>query len=131
MTMHQEVMNWMSIHPLRVDFIVFAVVAGSIAYILGRSRSRRRVLHRKVRGMYKKRVDIERFHLMRFEDAITDACMEMVHRGEMTEAQEKMYYEWFSTLRRGRQGLCLIPGRSQEATKKGIRARLKKFYNKK
>lgn len=71
-----------------------------------------------------KRKDLERLHLMRFEDAITDIAFEMVARGEMTEQQEKDWYLFFAN-NYGMKGLIPGHGRGNPASvKKGIRFRI-------
>lgn len=123
-----EVTTWMAIHPVRVDLLVLTVVAGTIVYILRRQRKHRRILHRKVWGMYLKRKDRKAYHLMKFEDAITDIALEMVHRGDMTEIEERQYYAYFAEC-------CdlkgLKPCRDQASVKRGIQRRLKMLYKNK
>lgn len=118
-----EIMKWMAIHPVRVDLLVVAVVAGIIAYILKRERRRRRVLHRRIWGMWLKNKDREKYQLMKFEDALTDAAFEMVHSGDMTAQQEKMWYARFAS---AYNMAGLVPGRPKdtESLKKMSRTRL-------
>lgn len=123
-----EVTTWMAIHPVRVDLLVLTVVAGTIVYILRRQRKHRRILHRKVWGMYLKRKDRNKYQLMKFEDAITDVALEMVHQGDMTEEQEKMWYNFFAV---SCEMKGLKPGRDQASIKRGIRTRLKYWAKRK
>lgn len=76
--------------------------------------------------MWLKRKDREQYHMMKFEDALTDAAFEMVHSGDMTEDQERQWYAFFAA-RYDMKGL--IPGRDGAAVKRGIRARLR-FWEK-
>jgi len=123
-----EGVKWMAVHPVRVDLLVVAAVAGTVAYALNRQRRRRRVLNRMVWAMHLKRKDLERLHLMRFEDALTDAAYEMVARGEMTEAQEKLWYSFFAE-QYGMKGLMPQP-RTPETTKRGIKMRMNMWWAK-
>lgn len=123
-----DVLKWMAIHPIRVDIVVFGVVAGTIAYILKRHRRRRRVYHRKLWAMWLKRKDIEAYHLMKFEDAITDAAFEMVHSGEMTEKQEQQWYAFFAE-RYDMKGM--IPRRDRATFIRGSLLRIKRLQNSK
>ena len=116
-----EGLKWMAIHPVRVDLLVVAAVAGTVALILRRQRRQRRMLHRMVWAMHLKRKDLERLHLMRFEDALTDAAFEMVARGEMTEKQEKEWYAFFAE-NYGMKGM-LPPPRTQATVKKALKTR--------
>lgn len=123
-----EVTKWMAIHPVRVDLLVLALVSGTIVYILNRQRRRRRVWHRRMWAMHLKRKDLERLHLMRFEDAITDAAYEMVARGEMSEAQEKVWYNFFAE-QYGMKGVR-PPPRTPATVKRGIQLRMQMWWAK-
>lgn len=69
-----------------------------------------------------KRQDREKYQNMRFEDALIDAAMEMVHDGSMTVEEEKKAYRFFAD-KLGMSGL-----KPQKNVKQGIRTRLKKKF---
>lgn len=127
MSWMDEVLEWMAIHPIVVDFLVVASVTGTVAYILRCTRRHRRVLHRRMWAMHLKRKDLERYHLMKFEDALTDAAFEMVQRGEMTEKQERLWYAFFAEQY---NMLGVMPIRDQASTKRGIKARMSMWWGK-
>lgn len=105
-------------HQMEMDVAVWVVVVGSLAYVIRRQRSKRRRLHRLMWGRLMKRKDLQKYQLMGFEDAIVDAAMEMVHRGDMTEAQEQYWFRFFAET-------CGMLGlKPQKDVKKAIQRRL-------
>ncbi len=123
---YHTVAEWVYQHPLETDIFIVLVVVGSIHFILRHKRVKRRRAHRLIRGALMKRKDIEAFQRMRFEDAITDMAMEMVGRGEMTEQQEREWYEFFANLYNFK-GL-LPQARTPESVKRSIKKRLQLHY---
>lgn len=120
---YSEIAEWVFRHPIRTDVIVVAAVTGSIAYVLNRQRIRRRKLHRLIRGMLMKPRDTRTYQRMQFEDALMDAALTMLSRGEMTDKQ----FEWW------RQEVFIKQLKLQDFipkknVKRGIRARLKELY---
>lgn len=120
--LYEMVSTWVFDHPVETDVIVVAAVLGTCAVILRRQRRKRRRLHRFLWGTLMKRKDREQYQKMQFEDALGDAAMEMYHRGDMTEAEEKQWFIFFAE----RLGLFgLLP---QKNVKLGVRTRLRKRF---
>jgi len=111
--------EWSFRNEVELDVVVVVTVIGIIALLYKEQRVKRRRLHRLFWGMLMKRKDREKFQLMRFEDSIVDAAMEMVHTGDMTEAQERAWFIFFSE-KLGMMGL-----RPQKNVKRSISERLK------
>jgi diphthamide synthase (EF-2-diphthine--ammonia ligase) len=93
---YESFAQWSFRNEVELDVITVAVVIGIIVIVLKEKRRRRRRLHRLFWGMLMKRKDREKYQLLRFEDAIVDAAMEMVSRGDMTSEQEKNWFEFFA-----------------------------------
>lgn len=84
--------EWSFRNEVELDVIVVVVVVGIIAILLKEKQRKRRKLHRFLWGSMMKRKDRERYQLQKIEDAIVDAAMEMVHHGEMTNAEEQALF---------------------------------------
>ena len=124
--LYQTIADWVFLHPVRTDVIVVASVLGGCLYLLKSRRRQRRKLHLLLRGSFMKRIDREKFHQKLLEDGIGDTLMEAVHRGDMTELEERRWLRIFAeTLKFD----GFVPKR---AVKKGIQRRLNSsFYKKK
>lgn len=119
---YSTVAAWCFAHQVEVDVIVGVFAIGCFLLILRNQRKARRRLHRILWGTWMKRKDQQRYHQMMFEDALVDAAMEMVHRGDMNESQEKAWFKFFAE--RYEFG-GLIPAKD---VKRGIKARMKHWY---
>lgn len=115
-----EIFAWVTLHPIRTDILVVAFAAGILTLALLRQRRIRRKFHRLVWGASMKRKDREKYQMMRFEDAITDAAMEMIQEGNMTEDQDK---EWMKFFAERYQFKGLIPRRDVSTVKRGCKKR--------
>lgn len=93
-----KVAVWVYNNPVETDLIIGLVVVGSCVWYWRRQRRKQLRAFRIIRGALMKRKDREKFQLMKFEDAITDAAMDMVAKGEMVEWEEKYWYKFFSNL---------------------------------
>lgn len=116
------VSNWVFDHQVETDVIVVSGIVGAIAMSLRQQRRRRRRWHRHIWGKLMKRKDLEKYIQSRFEDALVDAAMEMVHDGTMTPLQEKKAYLFFAE-KLGFTGL-----KPSKDVKKGIATRLRKRF---
>lgn len=113
----------MYLHPIRADAFVFAAVFMIIMYVLRDHSRRRHKLYRLLWGTYMRRADRVRYHMKGFEDSIVDYAMEAVHRGDMSEAEEIVYFNFFAER-------CEMAGlKPASDPKRGIRARLRALYN--
>lgn len=121
-TSYSTVADWCFNHQPEVDVIVGVFAIGCFLLILRNQRKARRRLHRILWGTLMKRKDQQRYHQMMFEDALVDAAMEMVHRGDMNDSQEKAWFKFFAE--RYEFG-GLIPHKD---VKRGIKARMKHWY---
>lgn len=121
--LYQVVGQWCFEHTAETDALIVTAVLLACVAVIRRGRRKRRKLIRLLRGMYMKRRDRVKFHMMGFEDAIVDYCTEAVHRGDMSEREEATYYKWFA------EKFGMVGFKPINDTKNGIRARLKHYYN--
>lgn len=108
-------------HPVEFDIAIVAVVAGSCLYLTNRARRMRIKAHRLLAGVLMKRRDRAKYHNMKIEDAIIDACMDMVHHGDMTPDEEQKKYKQYA---KAYDLTGLLPGKDQASVKRGINLRL-------
>lgn len=120
--MYESIATWCFEHQVETDLIAVTLILWGIVALMRRQRRKRRILHRFLWGCLMKREDREKYQKMRFEDALTDAAMEMTYRGEMSSDEEKRWYLLFADKY---DFVGLIPGKN---VKMGIRARLKQRY---
>lgn len=116
------VAEWCFDHAVEFDLMVVLSVITTCVYVMRRNRRQRRRMHRFLWGTLMKRQDREKYQKMVFEDALTDAAMEMVHRGDMTDKEEAFYFRFFA------EKLELAGLKPQKNVKGGVRARLKKRF---
>lgn len=114
-----ELSSWMAIHEVETDAIVVSVIIGSCIALLRHNRNKRRRQHRFQWGTLMKRQDREKYQKMQFEDALVDAAMEMYHRGDMSDDEEKKWYIFFA------EKLGMFGLKPQKNVKQGIRSRIR------
>lgn len=114
--------DWVYANPVETDVIIGAAVVGSLMWYTKYARRMRSRSYRLLWGTLMKRKDREKYHKMKIEDAIVDACMEMVHHGDMTPAEEAKLYVKLS---KSYDLAGLMPIRDQASVKRGIRFRLR------
>lgn len=86
---------WSYRNEVELDVIVVVTVIGIVAILLKEKRRKRRRLRRLFWGSIMRRQDREKYQLMQFEDALVDAAMDMVAKGDMTEGQERGWFIFF------------------------------------
>jgi len=116
-----SVASWVDLNPVETDLIIVGVVAGSLLWCTNRARRMRRKAHRLMWGALMQRRDRAKYHAMKIEDAILDACMEMVVAGDMTPEEEK---NKLSQMAKSFNLTGLLPGKDQASVKRGINYRL-------
>lgn len=122
--LYSGVSTWVYNHPVETDILIIGAVLFGIYKYTRRDVRRKRRHIRFVRGDWMSRQDRERYQLMRFEDAIGDAALDMLMEGRMSEKEEKEWYRLFAE-RYNMPGL--LPRRDNETIKRGIRGRIR-FY---
>lgn len=120
--LYQTVSVWCFNHQLVVDIVIPVTVIGICISLLKEKRRARRRAHRYLWGMLMKRQDREKYQNMRFEDALSDAAMEMHFEGMMNDQEEQRAMLMFAE-RLGLQGL-----KPKKNVKQGIKTRLKKKF---
>lgn len=110
---------WCFNHQLETDLIIVSAVIGSCIVALKRGRRNRRRLHRFLWGTLMGHKYRDRYQKMRFEDALLDAAMEMVHRGDMNYEEEDRWYRYFA------EKMEMDGFKPQKDTKRSISRRLK------
>lgn len=125
--LYQTAAAWVYGHPVETDILIIGVAAFCITKLY-QSRYRRTRRHiRFIRGSWMSRDDRMKYQLMRFEDAISDAALDMMMEGRMSELEEKHWYTLFAT-RYEFPGL--LPRRDKETIKRGIKTRIWFYRNK-
>lgn len=119
--------TWVYGHPVETDLIIIGVAAFCITKLYNRRYRRNRRHIRFIRGSWMSRDDRMKYQLMRFEDAISDASLDMMMEGRMSPEEEKYWYGLFAT-RYEFPGL--LPRRDNGAIKRGIKARIWFYRNK-
>lgn len=126
-SLYGAVASWVYDNPVETDLLIIGAVAVALVrYFKNRHVKQRRIITLQ-RGCWMSRDQRQKLHLMRFEDAITDASINMIMSGEMTPDEEKSWCRFFAD-RYQLNGL--LPGPfSKESRIRGALARIT-FYRK-
>lgn len=112
---------WAFNNPVDTYILLGLVTVGSFTLLIRRDELARSKAYRLFRGAMMKRKDREKYHSMVIEDAILDACMQMVVDGDMTAEEEKRR---LSKMCRSYDLTGLMPGKDQASVKRGVNFRL-------
>lgn len=123
--LYGSIAGWVYEHPVETDLVIIGAVAFALVKLYKNRHIKRRRIITLQRGCWMSRDQRQKLQMMRFEDAITDASINMIMSGELTPDEEKSWGRFFAD-RYGMNGL--LPGPfSRESRIRGALARIT-FY---
>lgn len=94
--LYGSIAGWVYDHPVETDLLIMGAVAFALVkYYQSRHVKRRRTITLQ-RGCWMSRDQRQKLQMMRFEDAITDASLDMLVSGEMNSEDERFWNNFFA-----------------------------------
>lgn len=123
--LYHTVASWVYDHPVEADLLIVGAVAFALIKVLRKGHTKRRRILTLERGCWMSRDQRQKLQMMRFEDAITDASLDMLMSGEMSPQDEKFWNHFFAD---NYKFIGLLPAPlSKESRIRGAITRIK-FY---